>query len=138
MAASSVVYILVRLAGAALLVAFAAYKLRVWNPGRNEPREQREGADEAEVVETLVEVEEAAVEAPVAVGSAALSVPGVAVGSPGRRFDAVRDRDSRPGPVDDGPARRPACTSRGGPTGGSSRPPGRTDAPGPTRSSGAS
>ena len=41
--------------------------LRVWNPGRNEPREQREGEGEAEVVETLIEVDEEAAEAPVAV-----------------------------------------------------------------------
>jgi ABC-type Na+ efflux pump permease subunit len=70
MAASSVVYILVRLTGAALIVAFAAYKLRAWNPGRNEPREQREGEAEAGLVEAIVEVEEAHAEAltPVAAG----------------------------------------------------------------------
>jgi ABC-type transport system involved in multi-copper enzyme maturation permease subunit len=73
MGASSVVYILVRLVGAALLVVFGTWKLRVWNPGRNEPRELREGEAEAEVVETLVEVAEDAVEAPVAVGALALA-----------------------------------------------------------------
>ncbi|MCA1686127.1 MAG: hypothetical protein LC745_09110 [Planctomycetia bacterium] len=112
MGVSSVVYVLVRLAGAALLVAFAAYKLRHWNPGRNEPRELREGAGESDLVETLVEVDEAAVEAPVAVGSAAF-----AGSTPGRRL---------------------AYTSPDGRTSGWSRQPGRTDAPGAIPSSGAS
>jgi ABC-type transport system involved in multi-copper enzyme maturation permease subunit len=79
--ASSLIYILVRLSAAALLVAFAAFMLRIWNPGRNEPREQREGEGEAEVVETLIEVDEAAVEAPVAVASATLTVSGSGAGS---------------------------------------------------------
>ena len=59
----------VRLTFAAALVAFGTWKLRTWNPGYNEPREQRE-EEEAEVVETLIEVDEEAAEAPVAVGSA--------------------------------------------------------------------
>jgi len=81
MGASSLVYILVRLAGAALLVAFATVMLRVWNPGRDEPREQREGEGQAELVETLVEVEEADVDAPVAVGSTASGVDTAMAGS---------------------------------------------------------
>ena len=44
--ASSLVYIGVRLTFAALIVAFGTWKLRTWNPGRSEPREQ---GDEAEV-----------------------------------------------------------------------------------------
>jgi hypothetical protein len=70
---SSLVYILIRLAGASLLVGFGARMLRVWNPGRNEPREQREG-EEAEVVETLIEVDETEVAAAVAVGAAVLTM----------------------------------------------------------------
>jgi hypothetical protein len=42
--------------------------LRIWNPGRNEPRELREES-EAEVVESLYEVEEEAVLVPAAVTS---------------------------------------------------------------------
>jgi ABC-type transport system involved in multi-copper enzyme maturation permease subunit len=70
MGATSLTYIAVRLTFASLLVAFGTRMLRVWNPGSNEPREQREEA-EAEVIESLYEVEDAAVEAPVAVASAA-------------------------------------------------------------------
>ena len=67
--ASSLVYIACRLTFAALLVAFGTYKLRKWNPGKNEPRELREG-EEIETLETLVEVQavEESAEAPVAVG----------------------------------------------------------------------
>jgi ABC-type transport system involved in multi-copper enzyme maturation permease subunit len=71
-------YILLRLVFATLLVLFGTKMLRVWNPGRNEPREEREG--ETEVVETLYEVDEEAVEAPVAVASA---VGGSGSGMPG-------------------------------------------------------
>jgi ABC-type transport system involved in multi-copper enzyme maturation permease subunit len=66
--ATSLTYILIRLVFASLLVLIGTRMLRVWNPGRNEPREQREGT--AEVVETLYEVDEEAVEAPLAVASA--------------------------------------------------------------------
>ncbi|GAC1468745.1 MAG: hypothetical protein NVSMB9_11720 [Isosphaeraceae bacterium] len=62
MGASSLIYILVRLTAAALVVAFATVMLRVWNPGRNEPRELREGEGEVEQVGTLIELEEANVE----------------------------------------------------------------------------
>ena len=77
--ASSLVYIACRLTFAALLVAFGTWKLRKWNPGKNEPRELREGA-EIETLETLVEVQavEESVEAPVAVGSAAMVAGGSA------------------------------------------------------------
>jgi hypothetical protein len=46
---------------AAALLVVGVVRLRVWNPGRNEPREQREGEDAA-FVETLVEVDEAEAE----------------------------------------------------------------------------
>jgi hypothetical protein len=67
--ATSLTYIAVRLTFASLLVLFGTKMLRVWNPGSSEPREQREEA-EAEVIESLYEVEDAAIEAPVTVGSA--------------------------------------------------------------------
>ena len=54
---------------AVALNIFAVMKLRVWNPGSSEPREQREG-EEAEVVESLVEIPEEAAVA-VAVGAGA-------------------------------------------------------------------
>ncbi|ODU01055.1 MAG: hypothetical protein ABS79_02340 [Planctomycetes bacterium SCN 63-9] len=69
---SSLVYIGVRLTFAAALVAFGTRMLRVWNPGGNEPREQREEG-EIEYVETLVEVDENEAEVPVAVGAMAAS-----------------------------------------------------------------
>jgi hypothetical protein len=81
--ASSIVYIACRLTFAALLVAFGTWKLRKWNPGKNEPREQREEG-EVEVIETLVEVEEVMAEVPVAVGSAALGASGSDARSEGR------------------------------------------------------
>ena len=55
--ASSIVYIGARLTFAAALVAFGTWKLRKWNPGKNEPRELREEG-EVEAVETLIEVAE--------------------------------------------------------------------------------
>jgi hypothetical protein len=74
---TSLVFIPASLAFAAALNVFAVWKLRVWNPGRNEPRELREGEEEAEVVETLIEIEEPEL---VAVGSVAVNE---------RRVDAV-------------------------------------------------
>lgn len=59
---SSYAYIGVRTLFAASLMAFGTIMLRRWNPGSNEPREQREGDESAEVVETLVEVAEAPAE----------------------------------------------------------------------------
>ena len=78
---SSVVYILARLTFAALLVSFGTWKLRVWNPGRNEPRELREG--EAAASETLVEVleQKAESEAELAVASTSSRVSGSGVGA---------------------------------------------------------
>jgi ABC-type transport system involved in multi-copper enzyme maturation permease subunit len=65
----SMIFIALSLALTVLLLIFGVYKLRVWNPGRNEPREQREGEGEAESIETLIEVDEADV--PTLVGVAA-------------------------------------------------------------------
>lgn len=70
---SSLLYITVRLFGAMLVVAFGVWKLRVWNPGRNEPREEREGEADAEVVETLIEIDETEVAAPVTVAATAIT-----------------------------------------------------------------
>jgi len=69
--ASSLVYIGVRLTFAALIVAFGTWKLRTWNPGRSEPREQGDEL-EVEVVETQVEARKSQeyAEFPVAVGAA--------------------------------------------------------------------
>jgi hypothetical protein len=66
--ASSLVYIGVRLTFAACIVAFGTWKLRTWNPGRNEPREQGDET-EAEVIETLAELEEETALVPVSAGS---------------------------------------------------------------------
>ncbi len=69
--ASSLVYIAVRLTFAALIVAFGTWKLRTWNPGRSEPREQGDEV-EIEVIETRVEARKTQeyAELPVAVGAA--------------------------------------------------------------------
>jgi ABC-type transport system involved in multi-copper enzyme maturation permease subunit len=53
---SSLVYVSVRLAFATLLIAFGTFMLRRWNPGKSEPREQREEGME-EVIEQIAEVE---------------------------------------------------------------------------------
>lgn len=85
---SSLVYIGVRVTFAALLILFGVKMLRIWNPGRNEPREQREG-ESAAVTETLIEVEEAEPEVAVPVGAGVLehsvgaSLDRAAIGSNG-------------------------------------------------------
>ncbi len=73
--ASSVVYIAAHLTFAAALVAFGTFMLRRWNPGTNEPRKLREHR-EAEVVESLVEVNEEAAEEPLGVSSASRALAG--------------------------------------------------------------
>jgi hypothetical protein len=78
--ASSVVYVGCRLTFAAALVAFGTWKLRKWNPGRNEPRELREEG-EVEAVETLVEIKEEAEET-VAVGSSSRASAGGSLAEP--------------------------------------------------------
>ncbi len=54
--ASSYVYVTVRLFFAASILALGTWRLRKWNPGRNEPRELREGAEAA--TDQLIEVTE--------------------------------------------------------------------------------
>ena len=140
--ASSLVYIGVRLFFASLIVAFGTWKLRVWNPGRNEPREAADEA-ETEVVETLVELGEAEadVEVPLAVGAGRIGCqrpsgrrcgaaegPSLESARPGR--SSAVGRDDR---TDDGPARPAADAPAGGP--GRHVPTARR---GPTPSSGAS
>lgn len=56
---SGVVFMLAASIFSAAVLAFGTVMLRVWNPGRNEPREQRE-EKEAQVAEALIEVEEPA------------------------------------------------------------------------------
>jgi ABC-type Na+ efflux pump permease subunit len=51
--ASSYVYVTVRLLFAASIIALGTWRLRTWNPGKNEPRELREGEEPAE---DLIEV----------------------------------------------------------------------------------
>ncbi|WP_435006296.1 ABC transporter permease subunit [Tundrisphaera lichenicola] len=52
-----VVFMLAASSLSVLLLAFSTKMLRVWNPGRNEPREQREGAD-VDVAEELIQIGE--------------------------------------------------------------------------------
>ena len=68
----AVVFILASSVLSVILLSFGTVMLRIWNPGRNEPREQREG-EEAQVAvsETLIEVEEMADAEPLAVGAVA-------------------------------------------------------------------
>jgi ABC-type transport system involved in multi-copper enzyme maturation permease subunit len=57
---SSLMYIAIRLVFAALLIAFGTWKLRAWNPGRSEPRTDREGLEDEESAEQIIEVAESA------------------------------------------------------------------------------
>jgi hypothetical protein len=57
LARPSLAFMVIALGIATVLVVFGVIMLRVWNPGRNEPREQREGEGEADLVESLIEVE---------------------------------------------------------------------------------
>jgi ABC-type transport system involved in multi-copper enzyme maturation permease subunit len=69
----SFLFILVALGLATLLVGYGVFMLRIWNPGRNEPREQREGDGETEFADTLVEVEESPSLAALAATTASVS-----------------------------------------------------------------
>ncbi len=73
---SGVVFMAAATVGSALILLFATIMLRVWNPGRNEPREQREagGAVEGEVDGLLVEKTDPA-EAAIAGDATGLHVP---------------------------------------------------------------
>ena len=135
----ALVFILASSAISFALLAFGTVMLRIWNPGRNEPREQREGEEgEVEVAETLVEVEETAgapaavaLGSPVSVSRASGAAATIEAASINDLGDAGRFRTRKR-------ARRPASTSRDEPTDGSPEGLGRTDVPGPIRSSGAS
>ena len=64
------------------VLSFATVMLRIWNPGRNEPREQREGEEaETATAEVLIEVEEAAEEPALAGSSARATAARSAVGT---------------------------------------------------------
>lgn len=65
----SLAFIITSISFAALLIGFGVYKLRVWNPGRNEPREAREG--QGEVVEQLIEIPEQAATTTTSIGTGA-------------------------------------------------------------------
>ncbi|WP_406700396.1 hypothetical protein V5E97_16430 [Singulisphaera sp. Ch08] len=65
----SLVFMLVATSISALILLAGVFLLRVWNPGQNEPREQREGEAGEEQVGSLVAIEEIA--EPVLVGAAA-------------------------------------------------------------------
>jgi ABC-type transport system involved in multi-copper enzyme maturation permease subunit len=104
--ATSVVYIGARLTFAAALVAFGTWKLRVWNPGKNEPRELREGA-EAEGSETLTEIAEEPAENSTEVGGAKVGASSAASIGGGKAFNpggavAVVSREPGPGPQEVG------------------------------------
>ena len=72
--ASSGVFIITALTLSALLLGFGVNRLRKWNPGRNEPREQREGEEEA-VGEQLIEVTEEQLSSTTTVVASGLHVP---------------------------------------------------------------
>lgn len=75
-------FVAVALVASAALIVFGVVRLRAWNPGKNEPREQREG-DEAE---ELTEVIDPAT--PIEADSLGLHVP--------RRTHRRRIREARP------------------------------------------
>lgn len=79
MARPSLVFMLVATAISAVILLAGVFLLRVWNPGHNEPREQREGETGEEQVGSLVAIEEIA--EPVLVGAAASSSMTAAVGA---------------------------------------------------------
>lgn len=79
---TSLAFILSALAATAALNTLAVWKLRVWNPGHNEPREQREGEDEDEAVEALVEVAAVPDQPLLAVASVAVGAGGDPISRP--------------------------------------------------------
>lgn len=71
----SLIFMAFALIAFGLLLLAGVLLLRVWNPGNNEPREEREGESEEEQVGTLVAIEEVAEPALVgAMASSSLSV----------------------------------------------------------------
>jgi ABC-type transport system involved in multi-copper enzyme maturation permease subunit len=92
---TTIMFVLSSLGVSLLLNALAVVKLRVWNPGRNEPREQREGEEEV-IVEQLIEVEEVRVEEAVAIGAGG-SVASLTVSSSRTAVPAPNIPTSTPG-----------------------------------------
>jgi hypothetical protein len=90
----SLVFMVVSLGVAVALIALGVVRLRVWNPGRNEPREQREAEQDVEVVETLVEVAEVPEPALMAVAA-----DDAGAGSATKRPDPLQRRVGLPGPL---------------------------------------
>jgi ABC-type transport system involved in multi-copper enzyme maturation permease subunit len=70
---ASVVYIALRLGFAAVLIAFGTFMLRRWNPGRSEPREQRD--EDAVVIEEVATEVPGTAEAATQQGATGLHVP---------------------------------------------------------------
>jgi len=110
----TLVFVAAALGVSVLTLAFGVVKLRVWNPGRNEPREEREGESAAGGAETLVEVREDALAAPdrlALAGAAGVGAETLAArhvgggGSTTGRFSTATALDSGAGLGDDtGPA----------------------------------
>lgn len=115
LSASSLAFTGLYLLGSSALLGFSVFKLRKWNPGRNEPREQREG-EESEVVEQLIEIEELSeVEArrfePAAVGAAISAHVAEARGeAPPPRSAAVGNGNGVPEAPDESPYERRETT----------------------------
>jgi hypothetical protein len=119
---SSLVYIGCRLTFAALLVTFCTWKLRTWNPGRNEPRELREEG-EVEAVETLEEITAEPAMATVAAGSSTghgVAASGATNGIPPVSIPSGRSVGvASPGPASLGPPpEKSAAHAEPGPTTG--------------------
>src|SRR5207249_4540035 len=94
---TSLLFVAGALGGSVALNAVAVWKLRAWNPGRNEPREQREEAEEhAEEVEALVEVEEVPVRDLLAIAAVGASAGGAGFGPD--PLERVRPESPRPEP----------------------------------------
>ena len=93
----SVVFIGSAVVAATILIAAGIVMLRIWNPGRNEPREQREG-EEATKVEELVEIEEVPEPAlaSAAAGSSWTREPSPAIAGPHRGDGALPEGPSDP------------------------------------------
>ncbi len=99
---ASFVYVSLRVALAAAIIMFATRMLRVWNPGKSEPREQREESLE-EVIEEVAEVEEVSARELLQMASVAREAGGAAVAvaqapsriAPNRARDAAFDAGAR-------------------------------------------
>jgi ABC-type Na+ efflux pump permease subunit len=95
----ALVFVLASSAISLALLAFGTVMLRIWNPGRNEPREQREG-EEAEVAvsEGLIEVEDMVGIQPLAVSSSHSASRSAGATS---TIEAARATASKPTPAEE-------------------------------------